>query len=134
MPYQIEFDHANKIFRTTFSGDTSDDEFRTYFIEARKCLSKVQPLVSIVDLSQVAGTGVSSHAIEEMARSRPIIADPMVPIYVIAPADHVFGTSRMFQLMAGSTRPRLYIVRSAKEAYSQLALTAELRFEPLSSD
>ncbi|HSS96144.1 MAG TPA: hypothetical protein VLK33_03905 [Terriglobales bacterium] len=117
MPYRIEFDRANQIFRSTFSGNTSDDEFRAYFIDARKCLSKVQPAVSIVDLSQVAGSGVSTHVIAEKARGKPIISDPMVPVYIIAPADHVFGASRMYQLMAGNTRPRLHVVRSAEEVY-----------------
>lgn len=136
MSYRIAYDHANKIYKAVFSGTTSDDQFRAYFVEARKILSKIQPLAAVIDLSDVAGTGggVSTHAIEEMARAKPTISDPMVPIYVIAPADHVFGTSRMFQLMSGNRRPRLQIVRSAEEAYSQLNVKSELRFEPISPE
>ena len=136
MPYRIEFDHANKIYRVTFSGTTSDDEFRAYFVDARKNLSQLQPAAAVIDLSQVAGesAGVSTHVIQEMARAKPIITDPRVPIYVIAPADHVFGTSRMFQLMSENRRPRLQVVRSAEEAYSQLNVKSELRFEPLSPE
>jgi len=134
MPYHFEFDRVNKILRACFDGSVNDAEMRTYYFQdVRKLLAKFQFQVGIVDFSAVERLDLSTAMIREMAAAKPA-APNTAPVFIVAPAAHVFGLSRMFQIQGHNTRPMLQIVRSAEEAYSQLKLKGELRFEPLSLD
>src|SRR5204863_2831258 len=126
--YHFDFDPINKILRAKFDGYVDDDEMRRYYFQdSRKLVTKVQFDAAIVDFSAITKFEISSSMIGEMAAYKPVIAT--VPIFIVAPAPHIFGTSRMFQIMGAKTRPQLHVVRSANEAYEQLQVV-EPKFKP----
>jgi len=129
MAYDFDFDPVNKILRARFDGSVDDDEMRRYYFQdSRKLVARVQFEAAIVDFSAVTKFEISSSMISEMAAYKPVVSD--VPIFIVAPAEHIFGTSRMFQIMGAKTRPRLHVVRSANEAYEQLDVV-EPKFKPM---
>jgi hypothetical protein len=75
----------------------------------------------IVDFSAVTGGNVSTFALRSLAQ-RPSIYDRASKHIVIAPQSHVFGLSRMFQVFAENTRPKMAIVHTLNEARNYLAL------------
>ena len=48
---------------------------------------------------------------------------------IVAPRDHLYGLSRMYQILAERSRPRLQVLRSAAELYEAFGL--ELRFQAI---
>ena len=48
----------------------------------------------------------------------------------LAPSPHVFGMSRMFQILGGDKQPTLYVVSSLDEVYAAIGVK-QLHFEPL---
>lgn len=132
MPYHFDFDRVNKILRAKFDGHVDDEEMRKYYFhDARKLASKLNFQTGIVDFTAVSKFDVSASMIREMAAYKPVVS--AIPVFIIAPAPHIFGTSRMFQLQGSKTRPMLQVVRSADEVYTQLNIKKS-KFKPLKED
>jgi hypothetical protein len=120
MPYHFDFDRVSKILRANFDGEVDDAEMRRYYFQdARKLAAKINFLVGIVDFTAVTKFDVSSSTIREMAAYKPV-TDSDIPVFIVAPVPHIFGTSRMFQILGSKTRPRLQVVQSMDEVYTQL--------------
>ncbi len=130
MAYRFDFDRSNVAFRVSFDGEIDDAEMRKYDTNVRHLLAKIHPRGAIVDASKVTKFDVSSALIRSIAVSEAEMADPAVPIVIVAPPAHVYGMARMFQILSDEKRPNLAVVRSADEAYAKLGLTS-LHFEPL---
>src|ERR1044071_5576134 len=102
MPYRFDFDSVNKILRAKFGGHVDDEEMRRYYFkDARRLVADFDFRYAIVDFAEVTEFDVSPSMVREMASYKPVVAD--VPIFIVAPAPHIFGTSRMFQIQ-GSAR------------------------------
>lgn len=129
MPYRFDFDSVNKILRVKFGGHVDDEEMRRYYFkDARSLVADFDFRCAIVDFTEVTEFDVSPSMIREMASYKPVVAD--VPIFIVAPAPHIFGTSRMFQIQGSATRPMLRVVKSADEVYTQLDIKKS-KFKPV---
>ena len=134
MPYRFSFESAKKIFLVSFDGVIYDEEMRKYYFQdIRKLVGRVSLKSSIVDFSRVASFDITSGLVTEMAAYKPVLSDSTIPIFIVAPAPYIFGTSRMFQILGGRTRPMLQVVRSMEEAYERLDVV-EPHFEPVFED
>jgi hypothetical protein len=128
MPYWFDHDPHHRILRCQVEGVVGESELVHCHESARALLERLQPRAAIMDMSGVTALDVSSATIRLLSASPPIIADPGVPRFVVAPSPSVFGIARMYQQLGGETRPGLTIVRTADEAYAALGV-APPRFE-----
>ena len=132
MPYSFDFDRVNQILRAKFDGQVDDAEMRRYYFQdARKLVADFDFRVAIVDFTAVTKFDVSPSMIREMAEYKPVVS--AIPVFIVAPAPHIFGTSRMFQIHGSKTRPMLQVVRSVEEVYTQLNVK-QAKFKPLKED
>ena len=118
---QITIDKAQQVVIVTFAGEVGDADLLG-IAAATKAHPQFNPSFSeIVDFSAVTGGNVSTFALRSLAQ-RPSIYDRASKHIVIAPQSHVFGLSRMFQVFAENTRPKMAIVHTLNEARNYLAL------------
>ncbi|HEY6184887.1 MAG TPA: hypothetical protein VIW67_21770 [Terriglobales bacterium] len=132
MPYQFDFDRVNKILRAKFDGHVDDEEMRRYYFQdARRLVADFDFCYAIVDFTAVTKFDVSPSMIREMAEAKPVVS--AIPVFIVASAPHIFGTSRMFQIAGSKTRPMLQVVQSIDEVYAQLNVVKP-KFEPMAED
>ena len=91
-------------------------------------MRQMNPAVMIVDFTPINSIDVSPRTVQGLARSNPAFP-PSRPKLIVAPSDHLYGMSRMYQLIGEQIRPGLQVVRSMAEAYAALGL-AQLHFGP----
>jgi len=130
MPYHFDFDSANRIIRCQFEGQVTDEEFKEYYREAPKYVALTSPLAGIADFSEVSAFEVTPETLRELARSTPIMPDPILPRFVVAPSPLIFGFARMFQILGEETRPNLHVVKTSDEAFEMLG-AEKPKFEPI---
>jgi hypothetical protein len=128
MPYWFDYDANLCILRGRLEGVIADAEMRRYHGSARSLLGRLQPRAAIMDMTEVTALDVSPATVQMLAASAPVVADPSVPRFVVAPAPSVYGIARMYQQLGQETRPNLTIVRSVDEVYAALGV-APPRFE-----
>lgn len=130
MPFHFEFDPVNEILQGRFDGLVTDESLREYYQLARKHGNRLQPRGGITDFSALTAFEVSAETLRQLAHLASALPDPTRPWVLVAPSNHVFGLSRMFQAVAEATRPSLRVVRTLEEAYALLGVQAP-HFEPL---
>jgi len=130
MPYQFDFDSTNRILRCRLDGRVTDELLKEYYRVAAEYVAQIDPLSGITDFSAVTTFEASSETARELARSTPAMPDPTRVRVIVAPADHVFGLARVFQLVGEHTRPNLHVVRTLREAWAVLGVQAP-QFERL---
>jgi hypothetical protein len=122
MPYRFDFDSTNRILRGRWDGRVTNEVLREYYRVAAEYVAQIDPGSAIADFSAVTSFEVSPETARELARSLPVMPDPSRVRVVLAPADHVFGMARLFQLAGEHTRPNLHIVRTLREAWAVLGV------------
>lgn len=130
MPYYFELDRTHQILRARIEGAIGDDETNQFRAQTAKLLHDIRPKACIVDLSATRQYDISSATIGSIARSAPALASISISVIVVAPALHMFGATRMFQIISDEKRPWFRVVKSSDEAYKLLGLDSP-RFEPL---
>src|SRR5580658_8866442 len=130
MGFVLEFDARNNILRVTVEGRMTDAVMSDGYAAATKYVLTHLPCRGIIDLSKVTEYDVSLEALRRLAETSPESAPGDIRI-VIAPADHVYGMHRMFQILADKPRPNLHIVRTTDEAYRLLRVEVP-EFSPVS--
>jgi hypothetical protein len=125
MPHHFEFDKKHRILLVIVEGVWGDHEQRTINPEIKRQAIALNAAAGIGDLSRVIRFNVSPAVLQATARDEaPYSAG--TPRYLVAPKDHTYGMSRMYQLAADKTRASLKVVRSRDEALEELgALDAE---------
>lgn len=121
MPYLFEFEPALSILRCTMSGRVTDQELLACRKLAAQYVQQIDPAIAILDLTSVSSIEVSPATVQGLARLDPAFP-PARPKFIVAPADHLYGLSRMYQLIGEQIRPRLQVVRSLAEAYAALGI------------
>ncbi|HEV8409932.1 MAG TPA: hypothetical protein VGQ30_05440 [Gemmatimonadaceae bacterium] len=121
MPFHFEFDKKNKILLIVVEGDYGDDEQVIINGRIREKCKELGAVAGIGDMSGVTAFNVSLGVLQNAAKA-PAPYDVGVPRYLVAPADHTFGMSRMYQLAADKTRAGLKVVRSREEALADLGV------------
>jgi len=131
MPCSFDFDPANRILRIRMEGILTKAAITEYYRLLRLHDAAIAPRAGILDLSGITSVDLTSRSISELAILPPAFADESRPRIVVAPTDHVYGMSRMFQALGEKTRPNLHVVRSLEDAYVVLGISNP-RFEPIS--
>jgi hypothetical protein len=130
MPYSFDFDSKNDILRCRLHGRVTDETLKEFFRTGAEYAVRTHPSVGVVDLSEVTSFEASAEAIEEVARSKPVLRAPNLRRIIIAPSPEVYGMMRMFEIHGEETRPNLLVVRAERDAWATLAVLSP-RFEPL---
>ncbi len=133
MPYHFEFDRKNRILLTVVSGEYNDEEQLSINADIRRHATALQPVAGIGDMSAITACLVTPAAIQIAAReSSPYEAG--VARLLVAPGDHLFGMSRMYQMTAKEqSRSSMRIVRTRDEALDALGVT-DASFEPVCTE
>jgi hypothetical protein len=122
VPYQFDFDFANKILRCRFSGRDTDDELKEYYLAASKVAAQTDAAAGLSDFSTADSVDVSPKTIRELASLPPVMPAPTSLRCIIAPSDKEFGLARMFELQGEDGRGNLHVVRTLKEALAILGV------------
>lgn len=127
----FEFDPTNRVLRARFEGLLTETVLSEYSAAIRKYALQTDALAGIFDFSLVTNVEVSSNFIRDLAGQAPSFPDAMNrPRIIVAPQKHIFGLSRMFQIMGEETRPLLQVVQTMKEAFERLNIK-DAHFHPI---
>ena len=127
VPYLFEFDSTQQILRARFEGRVTDAELKEYYPLANQHIARLKPRVGIADFTGVTSFDVSSQTIRDLADTEPATPGPDAR-FVVAPAAHIFGLARMFQVYGGGTRPNFHVVSTLSEVYAFIGVR-EAKFE-----
>ena len=130
MPYRFEFDKEHRILRACIEGITEDAEITRFRAETTKLISDLQPAAFLMDFSDTKKYEVSSEIVRTIGRTPPALPHVQIPVILVAPAAHIFGMSRMFQITSEEKRPWVRVVKSSEEAFKLLQLETA-SFDPL---
>jgi hypothetical protein len=118
--FAVDFDAMNNILRVTMHGDITDSVALRCAETVGKCAASYREYRGIVDLSNVTKYDVSPELIRQFARTPPNISAEAYALVIVAPREHPYGMSRMFQLLSETTRPNQHVVRTMDEAFELL--------------
>jgi hypothetical protein len=79
------------------------------------------PCGGIVDFSAVEDAEVSAEDVRSISY-RPAAFPPGMPRVFVAPSPHVYGMSRMYQIIREDLASDLHVVHTLEEAYALLGL------------
>jgi len=123
MPVSVSIDSRRKLVVTTYAGLVTDHDVARQISEIARNAPYDDEYRAITDFTQVTQFEISSEQIRSVAESRsPLERAQRV---MVAPSDEAYGTSRMFQTLAGRTRPNISVVRTLEEAYKVLGIPLE---------
>jgi hypothetical protein len=121
MAYLFRFDDQSRTLQTVVRGVVSDASL----LELNSVLEKVwvvrNPRLLWFDWSAVTEIKVSKSAIRSLATAPSKIPPDVLRVH-IAPQDHAYGLTRMFQILAGERRPKIFVVRTNQEAQQLLGV------------
>jgi hypothetical protein len=130
LPFHFEFDSTNRILWAAFSDVVTDEDITFFYRIVPQYFAALDPLAGIMDLSAVTSFEVSVQTVRNLGWSEPAMPHPERPRFIVAESSHIFGMARMFEFEGDSTRPNLYVVRSAREAWVILGIR-EPQFTPV---
>jgi len=133
MAHRFEIDSVNGILRIPIEGVIGDEEVTRFRAETARWITDLQPKACVVDFTETTQYEISSAMIHSIGRAAPVLPDVSLAVIVIAPAPHIFGASRMFQIISEEKRPWVRIVKSTQEAYKLLNVDSP-SFEALPSE
>lgn len=122
MGFVVDFDATNSILRITMEGHLTDSVALTCAETVGRCAVSYPKFRGIVDLSKVTKYDVSPEVIRQLARTPPTVSTEAYALVIVAPKEHSYGMSRMFQLLTETTRPNQHVVRTMDEAFEVLQL------------
>ena len=128
--FVVDFDARNTILRVTFEGHLTDEVAFDCSKALNGLAASYPPCNGIVDLSNVTQYDVSPYGIRRLATMPQPPSSPVRMLVIVAPKDHAYGMSRMFQIHTESTRPNQRVVRSMEEAFELLGVDSA-EFIPL---
>jgi len=130
MAYDFELDATHRVLLFRFSGEVSEQRIGRFYSDAGAQIERIHPRAAIFDFTAVISFDVSSASVRNLAAAPPLIPDAACPRVVVAPAEHIFAMSRMFQIRGGVSRPSFSVVHSMGEALAVIGL-ASADFRPL---
>lgn len=120
MPVTVRVDRNKKLVVTTYIGEVTNEDVARQIAEIKRNAPYEGEYRAITDFTQVTHFDISSDQIRLVAESKsPLEKARRV---MVAPSDVAYGTSRMFQMLAGKTRPNITVVRTLDEAYAALGI------------
>jgi len=122
MPYRFDFDSTHHVLCCTFKRRVTDEELRQFLCDAPRVVERTNPRAAIINFRHVKEFHVTGGAMRAMARCDPPMPNMTQPRFIVAPADLIFGMSRIYQLTGETTRPKLRVVRTRQEALSAIGV------------
>ena len=124
MGFVVDVDTTNNILRVTMDGHVTDSIALSCAVTVGRCAAWYPQYRCIVDLSNVTKYDVSPEVIRQLARTPPTVSPETNTLVIVAPNEHPYGMSRMFQLLTETTRPNQHVVRKMDEALKLLQVTS----------
>jgi hypothetical protein len=119
--FVLDFDARNNLLRLTIEGTLTD----AIVFDIREAVARYAashpPFRGIVDTAQVTEYAVSSDAIREIATA-PRSSQPSNMWIVVTPKEHIYGMTRMFQIVSEKRQTDFHVVRTMDEAYRLLCV------------
>ncbi len=132
MGLRFEFDPENKILLSRFEGQLTNEGMIELYESIRRYAVATGARAGIWDFSAVTEIAATSDLIRSLARQEPAMPDAANrPRFIVAPPGHLFGISRMFQLVGEPKRPQLRVVHTIEEALAALEVLSP-HFQPFS--
>ena len=116
----VGFDEGRKTVLASLDGVLNESVLADLTAAIRSVVQSQTPSAIIVDLSGITSFEISNQAVRSIART-PSTASTEIERIVIAPQNHIYGVTRMFQAYADGNRPNVHVMRSLEEAYKYLA-------------
>jgi hypothetical protein len=120
MGFQLLFDIGRRVLLVRFEGHVTEAALRDMSATTRRLVERQGASDAIVDFTGITRFDVSAEFVRSLAQARPVMED--FRRVLVAPADDVFGTLRMFgvhQVLVGNVP---VVVRSLDRAYEVLGL------------
>jgi hypothetical protein len=124
----FEYDATHKVLAVRAVGDMDDEVFKACYAMVGRLVQGMDVRAAFFDLTNVGRFNVSAATVRYVSTLSPVLPDP-TPRYVIASQDHIYGMARMFQIVSTRGRDNLRVVRTQKDAYEGLGLTAGAEFQ-----
>lgn len=132
MAFVFDFDPIHQILRSTFSRKVSFEDLLNHQRVALLLVTSLDPRFAIINLSAADPFEATADEIRALAKLPPAMPKMDRPRVIIAPSDHTFGMSRIFEIEGETTRPNLHVVRSVTEAWAILGVEMEkAKFAPI---
>lgn len=129
MAYRLQFDSKQKVLLVIHEGEVHGWEIESLGDGLRRRFGELNPSITISDFSTATTVDVSSEMIRHLAKKDGSFPKAMRR-FIVAPADHLFGLARMYELSAHPPFAALQVVRSREEALAAIGIEA-LKLEPL---
>jgi hypothetical protein len=129
MGFRFEFDAENKILLGRFEGRLTEEMAVEFCRVFEEYVVASGASTYICDLSSVIEFAVGSNFLRGLALREPVMRNPTLPRFLVAPTTAGYGLMRMFQLVSEPARPLLHVVRTVDEAIVALGIQSP-HFEP----
>ena len=122
--FTLRFDFNDRVLLVTL-GKVLTKEIALEVITARvRFINEQGPCSGIFDFSAVEGSELDAESIRSLAAT--VSAIPILPAgklrILIAPGPHLYGLSRMFQILRDEMGSTVHVVHSLEEAFALLGL------------
>jgi hypothetical protein len=124
LPKDLKIDPQLKLVHSIYYGELEDRDLSEQRFQISNHPDFRPDFSYIIDLTGVTKLKVSTSAVRDCATSPSLFVRDAVRV-LVAPADAVFGMSRMYQMLAEETRPNLHIVRTLEEAYKVVGISSD---------
>jgi len=124
LPRDLRIDPQLKLVHSIYYGELEDNDLSEQRFQIANHPDFRPDFSYILDLTGVTKLRVSTAAVRECATSPSLFVRDAIRV-MVAPAEAVFGMSRMYQMLAEETRPNLQIVRTLAEAYKIVGIPGE---------
>ena len=121
MPYRFDFDVEHKLLLIVLEGNILARDVELFNGHIRQRVDELKPVGAIADFSAVTSFNVAGDALRHAA-SQPAPFPVETPRYIVAPTDYLYGMARMYQLAANRPHEKLQVVRTMKDAFSELGV------------
>jgi len=122
--FAVDFDATSNILRVTMDGHITDSVALRCAETVGRYAASLREYRGVVDLSNVTKYDVSPEVIRQFARTPPNVSADAYMLVIVAPREHPYGMSRMFQLLSEATRPNQHVVRTMHEAFELLQVVS----------
>ncbi len=120
-PAALEVDQQRRIVVSTFRGPVSDEVLLQHGARMAAHPDFDPSFAEIVDFSSAEMGGISGKTLHAIAQTKSLFK-PDVPHVIVAPTNELSVIARQYQKISAESRPKLFVVRTLKEAYQLLAL------------
>jgi hypothetical protein len=129
MGFQLLFDAKHKVLLARFDGLVTPEVVQAMAAAARVFAEREGPCPAIADFSTVARFDLAPDFIRSFAQAPPVMVGHKRVL--VAPADDVFGSLRMYEMHQSADGDEPIVVRSLARAYDILGIAGP-DFQPVS--